>query len=386
MLHIIVIPSVLYSLGTRRCAAVSRRRVTPVTHAPESSPPHRAEGTYLPTTSRRVAVSAAWAVPAVALSTAAPASAASVVKCDPSKISRPRPAKVEKPDSIVPKQPTEPANPHACQPYKPSREKSACVTWRRDIWDPYQEKLAKWKAQKTKIEKAEQEYAAYKADDAAWDKENPGCNKVVPRPTATSKPAPTAKPTTKPTSKPPANRSQPEPPAEPPRPTRPRGQCTPWNKWNVVTENFRSFGIPGDTGSHAAFHISVSQNKPPQGGCKDPVDNRTERIRVEVLRAAGGGKSGVRGMDYYRASPGLVTPIPVYKPKSDWVYNEGDVTWAWDLEIHPQQIFENWGFHKYTNVNIVAQTGNLGITNRIRVNGYVPEKWNTIIKRQTNTF
>ncbi|MCB4209010.1 hypothetical protein [Arthrobacter sp. UM1] len=287
---------------------------------------------------------------------------------------------MKKAADVLPAAPAKPRNPEKCQEYTPNREKPSCVTWRKNVWDPYQEKLAKWNAQK---KKADQAYAAYKADDAAWDKENPGCNKVVPRP-ATAPEKPRAVPENR--TPQPTQPTRPVQPTQPTSPTRTRGQCTPWNKWNLFTDNFRSFGDPGNMGSHAAFHIAVKKNERPQGGCNEPVDNHTEVIRVEILRAKGGGRPGVRDITYDRANRELSSPVLVYEPDRNRIYNEGDVTWIWDVIVHPKEIFDTWGIHKYTNINFRGMSVDRGITNRIRVNGYVPEKWNTIIPRKTNTF
>ncbi|MCB4209011.1 hypothetical protein [Arthrobacter sp. UM1] len=321
-----------------------------------------------------MAVSAAWAVPVVALSTAAPASAASVGKCDPSKLTRPRPARVKKAADVLPAAPAKPANPEKCQEYRPNREKTSCVTWRKNVWDPYQEKLAKWNAQK---KKADQAYAAYKADDAAWDKENPGCNKVVPRSSAAPKPTPT--PTTKPTTKPTA---QPTQPTQPTRPTRPRPDaesCTPWNRWTSVFDNVRRFGTVAYPGTHVAFHLAVSENKRPNGGCPEAQDEHAEQtMTVEVLRSRGGGPRNQwtwRQQELHTTRPNYTKRLEIYKPQEGKIYQRGEVTYMWEIRFKPRDVFSLNQHYTYFTVTGRRSGSGDEIANNIRLNGKFIDSW-----------
>ena len=328
----------------------------------------------MPLTSRRVAVSAAWAVPAVALSTAAPASAASAGKCDRSKVTRLKPYRYpaqKKPRPVVGQKPADQSA--DCRQNANSKR---CTNWKAAV--------AKWeaaKAEQAEWDDYEKKRAAYKAADAQWNKEFPGCEKVIeresepPKPTAKPTPKPTPKPTTKPT-------AQPTQPTQPTRPTRPRPDaesCKPWNRWTSVFDNVRRFGAVAYPGSHVAFHLTVSENKRPNGGCPEAQDEHAEQVMtVEVLRSRGGGPRNQwtwRQQDLHTTRPNYTKRLEIYKPQEGKIYQRGEVTYMWEVRFKPRDVFSLNQHYTYFTVTGRRSGSGDEIANNIRLNGKFIDSW-----------
>lgn len=311
----------------------------------------------MPVTSRRVAVSAAWAVPAVALSTAAPASAASKPSskpvCDPNKLSRPRPYLVDEPKGKQPRVTTVPGNrPADCPEVPTGRSSEACQNWRKAVDRRKSEEAAKaaWDAQSSK-------YQAYKAEDDKWRKENPGCSKIVKPQKAPVQPKPTPKPT-----------------AQPTQPTDPV-VCTPWNKWLVTYHEKASWqGLGKGWRNHVRYYPKVSPNKRPSGGnyCATPTNNDWHWFTIQTVRVSGS-PTELRSasMEHYTGAgnkyvivqrqlgPNWPTPTPPVE--------KGGVVNRWRVGINAAEIV-NWiDEDVYLKVQFTGTQGR--VTNSIEIEG-----------------
>ena len=315
----------------------------------------------MPLTSRRVAVSAAWAVPAVAFSTAAPASAASHQPpsqvCDPNSLTRPRPHLVKEPEGNQPRVTTIPGErPANCPDVPTGRSSAACQTWRRNTEQRKTEEAAKaaWDAQSNA-------YLAYKEDDNRWLKENPGCSDVVRPKEAPVQPQPSPEPTAAPT-------PQPTQPTE----TQP-AVCRPWKKWEI--KYLDDVSRRGRTGfaSRMRIRIWAEQNSHPGAGyCSTPEENSTEYLLLEIIRETGN-PAHIRGQSirHYRAGvffeEMLSAPAHPVKPP----LTKGTVSHSWRIRVNVPELakaitpFDKSGAH----LDVQGNAAGGKITNWLRLNG-----------------
>lgn len=288
--------------------------------------------------------------------TAAPASAASTPPCNQSAITRPRPYRVSKPKGAEPVVPKLRAQPAGCVDSN-TRPSGDCTKWRteRRNRDAQAQKRAAYLKQM-------QAYQAYKADDAAWDAENPGCNTVVPR---SDKPvAPTS----------PTQPSSPQP-TQPTQPTQPKPEaCTPWNRWSVHYTDINQGGIDGWAGVTVSLNVEVRENTRPAGGCSSPVENTHYVSSFEVLRAKGGQKQirKVRQISINAPRANYLKERAVKEPKSGQTFKPGDVVWHWEFDLNPAALYRQLKSHKAL-ITLHARDGGVGdrINNQLRIDGTV---------------
>lgn len=321
-------------------------------------------GRILPSTSsvstsrRRVAAAAVWSVPAVMATTAAPASAASTPPCKQSEITRPRPFRVSKPKGAEPVVPKLRPQPRGCVDSN-TRPDATCRDWRAERRN--RDALAQQRAEYLKQMQA---YQAYKADDAAWDAENPGCKTAVPR-----SDKPVAPPSPKPTQP-----SSPQP-TQPTQPVQPAPEaCTPWNRWSVHYTDIIQGGIDGWAGVTVSLNVEVRENTQPVGGCAAPVENTSYVSNFEVLRAKGGQNQirKVRQMSINAPRANYLKERLVKEPKTGETFKPGDVVWHWQFELNPAALYRQLRNHKAL-ITLHARGGGVGdrINNQLRIDGSV---------------